>query len=96
MKDQHREIDGWNITIFGFAHNVIIAERKFKWYDENRLTEIKEWLEDKKYRVFIRFSETRYKKVRKTFTIEIYKKIKEGTVSEHITEMMDDLATIFQ
>lgn len=96
MKDQHREIDGWNITIFGFAPNVIIAERKLKGYDETWLDMIEEELRDRRYRVFIdRTDNTKYAKEKKKTYIEVYKKFKEGTLKENIADMLSILEEVF-
>ena len=74
MKDQHTEIDGWDYTQFGVADTVLSAEKKIKWYDEERIENITQELKERKCRVFWDMEGDYYGARRKNTRVEIYKK----------------------
>lgn len=87
----------WQFSTFSGAPDVMIAEAKFKKYDDDWLCDLEKELRVMRYKVFInRTEEGNYSKRRKTVRIEIYKKFNEGTIREHVSEMKKDFQKIFQ
>ena len=67
--------NGWEFNQFGVSDCVIVAEKKMKWYDEDRMQEITDDLWNYRCKVFWDKSEDDSYKRRNT-RIEVYKKFR--------------------
>ena len=65
---------GWEFSQYGISDCVIVAEKKIKWYNEDRMEEINEKLHELRCRVFWDLNSDGYK--RQNTRIEIYKKFR--------------------
>ena len=77
----HKKQGGWEYWSYPFSQTVLIAEKKLKWYDEERLTDL--WLDLKKYEkvrlCWAEASDTSHSYTKKSCRIELYKKYPEDT-----------------
>lgn len=88
----------WEFRQFNRTPNVIIAETKLKWYDEQRLDTIIKELRQKCCHTVINLvdedqTNIRHKK-RKTCRIEIYKKYDTNDLNEKLTDLQNIINTI--
>lgn len=83
------EEDGWTFTQFAWTNTVLIAEKRFKWYDEDKMEYISKLLRKDRCRVF--WDEREYHKNRTG--IEVYKKYPQEV---RFVEKVDDLKEILK
>lgn len=91
------QIGDWVFSQYDISSNILIAEVKLPWYDEERLEDIKEELRKKGCRVFVILadSDTKYYKRRKNSTrLEIYKKYDEKNFKEKIADFQELIKNI--
>lgn len=89
---KEKKVGPWKINTFKATENVICAERRLKWYDEERFSAIKRRLHNQGYMFFwneaVENRDTRYTK--HTSRVEIYSKSGEN-YNEHLKRLTDYL-----
>lgn len=77
----HKKQGGWEYWSYPFSQTVLIAEKKLKWYDEDKLTDL--WLDLKKHEkvrlCWAEASDTSHSYTKKSCRIELYKRYPEDT-----------------
>jgi hypothetical protein len=88
----------WELSQFSGAPTVVIAERRLKWYDYDRLQEIREHLYESKCRVFFEDSEDnpQYANKRKYTKVEVYKRYRDQNFKENAMELLRQLEELFE
>ena len=66
--------NGWEFTQYAFSKTVIAAEKKIKWYDEDKIEEINKALKGYRCKVFWDMAGDYPGATRKKTRVEIYKK----------------------
>jgi hypothetical protein len=74
--------DGWEYDQYEVANVVISAEKKLKWYDEERIKEITDYLRRNRCKVFWDLGGDYYGYERSNTRVEIYKKFPEDVPFE--------------
>lgn len=92
--DRHKRKNGWLYEQYCCSTNVIVAERKIPWYDEERLEAIKKVIRKMGY--FFSYARTDtedkyYKSKKQTARIELYMKFDEVVEFENKVVEMDRL-----
>ena len=79
--DRTKIEDGWEFIQYGVADNVLSCEKKFKWYDEDRIEDITNFLRENRCRVFWDMQLDTWW-ARKSTRAEIYKRFPANTPFE--------------
>ena len=77
--DRTKVEDGWVFVQYGMSSTVLSAEKKIKWYDEDRIEDINSALKKHGCRVFWDMLHDYYGATRKQTRVEIYKKFPRET-----------------
>ena len=91
------KIGDWLFSQYDISSDILIAEVKLPWYDEERLEDIKGELRMNGCRVFVNLadSDNQYYKRRKKFThLEIYKKYDKKNFKEKIADFQELIKNI--
>lgn len=78
--DMVKDEDGWRFNQFGVSDTVLSAEKKIKWYDEERMESITKDLIKEKCKVFWDMESDYWGSQRKNTRVEVYKKF-QGEIS---------------
>lgn len=70
---------GWDYEQYEVSPTVIVAEKKLKWYDEDRMERITEQLREERCRVWWDLAGDYYGAVRNNTRVEVYKRFEPGT-----------------
>lgn len=93
--DQTTKEKEWEFTQFELANTVLVAERKFRWYDELKMEAITKYLRDKACRVFWDTVSEETNSTRHNTRIEIYKKYPENiSFNDKISDMKEMISKI--
>lgn len=85
----HRKKDGWEYWSYPFSQSVLIAEKRLKWYDEERFEDLQTRLKREKVRFYwVEASDTSHSYTKQTTRIELYKRYPKDTPFEHKVEDM--------
>lgn len=91
------KIGDWLFSQYDISSNILIAEVKLPWYDEERLEGIKGKLRMNGCRVFVNLADTDnqyYKRRKKTTHLEIYKKYDKKSFKEKIADFQELIKNI--
>lgn len=91
------QIGDWLFSQYDISSNILIAEVKLPWYDEERLEGIKEELRKKGCRVFVILADCEtqyYKRKKKSTRLEIYKKYDEKNFKEKVADFQELIKNI--
>ena len=86
------KIGDWLFYEYNISPNILIAEVKLPWYDEERMNNIIDELRKKGCRVFVNLAETDsqfHKRKRSSTRLEIYKKYDEKNFKEKIADFQE-------
>lgn len=70
--------DGWEYAQYEVSSTVIVAEKKLKWYNEDRIERITDYLKQEKCRVYWDLIGDYTGAVRNNTRVEVYKKFEPG------------------
>lgn len=89
----------WTFFQFSGAPTVVIAERKFTWYDQEKFNDASDALREQKCRVFMDESDENsqyYKQGKRKHTrFEVYKKYKDKNFQRNAEELLRQLEELF-
>lgn len=89
----------WTFFQFSGAPNVVIAERKFTWFDQEKFYDASDALREQKCRVFMDESDENsqyYKQGKRKHTrIEVYKKYQDKNFQRNAEELLRQLEELF-
>ena len=91
------KIGDWLFYEYNISPNILIAEVKLPWYDEERLEYIKNELRKNECRVFINLADADnqlLKRKRNSTHLEIYKKYDEKNFKEKVSDFQELIKNI--
>lgn len=90
------KIGDWLFSQYDISSDILIAEVKLPWYDEERLEDIKGKLRMNGCRVFVNLADTdnHYKRRKKFTHLEIYKKYDKKNFKEKISDFQELIKNI--
>lgn len=88
----HRKQGGWEYWSYPFSQSVLIAEKRLKWYDEERFEDLQTRLKREKVRFYwAEASDTSHSYTKQSCRVELYKKYPKDTPFEHKVEDMKQI-----
>lgn len=85
----HLKKDKWEFWQYPFTPTVLLAEKKIKWYDEDKFNKIREFCRERGIRFYWDESQTKY--VRNNSSVELYMKFPAGVSFVNKVEKMEQL-----
>lgn len=82
--------DGWDYEQYEVSSTVIVAEKKLKWYDEDRMERITGYLKRNKCKVFWDFGGD-YGYDRSNTRVEVYKRFEPGTLFKNKVSVLQSI-----